>query len=70
MNDDPDTPIEETAAAFDALLRAGKIRAIGVSIYSGARIREWFQAARRDGLALPVAVQPPPTSRPRSVPAS
>ncbi|MEU3985339.1 aldo/keto reductase [Streptomyces sp. NPDC026672] len=57
-NDDPDTPLEETAGAFDALVRAGKVRAIGVSNYSGARIREWFTVARRHGLALPVAVQP------------
>ncbi|MFC0112384.1 aldo/keto reductase [Kibdelosporangium aridum] len=57
-NDDADTPLEETAAAFDALVRAGKIRAIGVSNYSGVRIREWFDVARRNGLALPVAVQP------------
>ena len=56
--DDPQVPIAETAGAFDALVRAGKVRAIGVSNYSAERIREWFDAARRDGLALPVAVQP------------
>lgn len=56
--DDPKTPIEETAGAFDALVKAGKVRAIGVSNYTGDRIREWFAAARREGFTLPVAVQP------------
>ncbi|MBM2617037.1 aldo/keto reductase [Actinoplanes sp. LDG1-06] len=56
--DDENTPLAETAAAFDALVKAGKVRAIGVSNYSPARIREWFEIARRDGLTLPVALQP------------
>ncbi|XVU29430.1 aldo/keto reductase [Actinoplanes sp. CA-054009] len=56
--DDEATPLIETAAAFDALVRAGKVRAVAVSNYTGARIREWFEIARREGFALPVAVQP------------
>lgn len=56
--DDPDTPLDETAAAFDDLVKAGKVRAIGLSNYSADRIREWFTIARRDGLTLPVALQP------------
>ncbi|MEV0066999.1 MULTISPECIES: hypothetical protein [unclassified Amycolatopsis] len=39
----------EDAAAFDTLVRAREVRAIGVSDYSGARIREWLQAACRGG---------------------
>ena len=35
---DPNTPIEETAAAMEALHRAGKIRAIGVSNFSPAQM--------------------------------
>lgn len=34
-------PIPETAAACDALLKAGKIRAIGVSNFSVAQLEEW-----------------------------
>ena len=34
-------PIAETAAACDELLKAGKIRAIGVSNYSVAQLEEW-----------------------------
>ncbi|GIF26938.1 aryl-alcohol dehydrogenase-like predicted oxidoreductase [Actinoplanes tereljensis] len=56
--DDPNTPIEETAGAFDALVKAGKVRAIAVSNYTPERVREWFEAARRNGFTLPVAIQP------------
>ena len=56
--DDPDVPLQETAEAFDALVRAGKVRAIGVSDYTGERIREWITIARREGYVAPVAVQP------------
>lgn len=56
--DDQATPLAETVGAFDALLKAGKIRAVGVSNYSAERIREWFEIARREGYALPVALQP------------
>jgi aryl-alcohol dehydrogenase-like predicted oxidoreductase len=56
--DDPDVPLQETTEAFDALVRAGKVRAIGVSNYTGERIREWITIARREGYVAPVAVQP------------
>ncbi|MGH3170482.1 MAG: aldo/keto reductase [Trebonia sp.] len=56
--DDPDVPLQETAEAFDALVRAGKVRAVGVSNYTGERIREWITIARREGCTVPVAVQP------------
>ncbi|MEU4235742.1 aldo/keto reductase [Actinoplanes sp. NPDC026619] len=56
--DDPNTPLEETAGAFDALVKAGKVRAIAVSNYTADRIREWFEIARRNDFTLPVAVQP------------
>ncbi|MEV5753757.1 aldo/keto reductase [Actinoallomurus sp. NPDC052308] len=56
--DDPDVPLQETAEAFDALVRAGKVRAIGVSNYTGERIREWITIARRENYVVPVAVQP------------
>ncbi len=47
-------PIPETARACDELLRAGKIRAIGVSNFSVAQLDEW----RATGVPLH-AVQPP-----------
>ncbi|MBK0421801.1 aldo/keto reductase [Leucobacter sp. CSA2] len=56
--DDAKVPLEETAAAFSALVDAGKVRAIGVSNYAPERIAEWLRIAREGGLHLPVALQP------------
>ena len=56
--DDSSTPLEETAAAFDKLIKEGKVRAIGLSNYTPDRIREWFSIARKNGLTLPVALEP------------
>jgi aryl-alcohol dehydrogenase-like predicted oxidoreductase len=56
--DDASTPLEETVGAFGELQRAGKIRYVGVSNYTGARLREWIAAAQAGGWPLPVALQP------------
>ncbi|MFE3329912.1 aldo/keto reductase [Streptomyces sp. NPDC059176] len=57
--DDPGTPLEETLSAFDALVRAGKVRHIAASNISGARLAEAIEVADRLGVARYVAVQPP-----------
>jgi len=56
--DDPTLPIEEISAAFDALVKAGKVRQIGISNMSPERIEAWMQAAAAEGHAKPVALQP------------
>lgn len=56
--DDPDTPIDETLSAFDALVRAGKVRYIAASNYSADRLTEALSISDREGLARFVAVQP------------
>jgi aryl-alcohol dehydrogenase-like predicted oxidoreductase len=56
--DDPGTPLAETAAAFDALVDAGKIRAIGLTGFTAARVREWMRVARDHGFTPPAAIQP------------
>jgi aryl-alcohol dehydrogenase-like predicted oxidoreductase len=56
--DDEATPLVETLAAFDALVTAGKVRYVGISNYSAARIGEWIDIAKANGFALPVALQP------------
>lgn len=56
--DDADTPLEETVAAFGALVKDGLVRYTAVSNYSADRIREWVRIARELGVAEPVAVQP------------
>ncbi|SKA93129.1 aryl-alcohol dehydrogenase (NADP+) [Agreia bicolorata] len=56
--DDVNTPLEETVAAFDALVAAGKIRYVGISNFSAEQVSEWVGIARRNGFAAPVALQP------------
>jgi aryl-alcohol dehydrogenase-like predicted oxidoreductase len=56
--DDPDTPLEEMLGAFAELTRAGKVRAIAASNYSGARLAEALEVADRAGLPRFVALQP------------
>jgi aryl-alcohol dehydrogenase-like predicted oxidoreductase len=56
--DDPDTPIEDTLGAFDELVRAGKIRHVGLSNYSAERLTSVLTVAEQHGLARPVALQP------------
>ena len=47
--DDGNTPLEETLEAFAGLVQAGKVRAIGASNYSAARLREALRASERMG---------------------
>lgn len=56
--DDPDTPIEETVAAFQEQVERGVVRYVGLSNYTAERAREWLDAAKRLGAALPVSIQP------------
>jgi aryl-alcohol dehydrogenase-like predicted oxidoreductase len=56
--DDPDTPLEETLAAFGSLIDEGKVRYIGASNYSAERLTEAMEVSRRDGLASFVVLQP------------
>jgi aryl-alcohol dehydrogenase-like predicted oxidoreductase len=56
--DDADTPLEETLEAYAALIKAGKVRAIGASNYSMARLREALQIGRSNGLPQYVTLQP------------
>ncbi len=56
--DDPHTPQEETLAAFDGLVRAGKVRAIGASNFKPDRLASALAIAEREGLAAYVALQP------------
>ena len=55
--DDNKTPIADMAAAFDSLVKAGKVRYVAMSNFSPERMREWFQVASEANLATPVAIQ-------------
>jgi len=56
--DDPATPLEETLGAFDRLVRAGKVRAIGASNYSAERLAEALDISEREGMARFSVLQP------------
>jgi aryl-alcohol dehydrogenase-like predicted oxidoreductase len=56
--DDAQTPLEETLSGFAELLRSGKVRAIGASNYSAARLREALETSRRIGLPRFATFQP------------
>jgi len=56
--DDPSTPLEETLEAYDQLIKEGKVRAIGASNYSAARLDEALQVSKRLGLPRYESLQP------------
>ncbi|MEU4249678.1 aldo/keto reductase [Amycolatopsis sp. NPDC026612] len=56
--DDPDTPLEETMGAFDALVRAGKVRHLGASNYSAERLAEALSTSDQNGFARYAVLQP------------
>src|SRR5271163_1801296 len=45
---DGQTPLEETMEALDGLVRAGKVRYVGCSNFSGWHVMKAMEAARRD----------------------
>jgi|SRR5579884_193210 aryl-alcohol dehydrogenase-like predicted oxidoreductase len=55
--DDPNTPIEETLGAFDALVREGKVRYIAASNFTAPRLTESLAISEREGLARYSALQ-------------
>ena len=56
--DDPETPLEESLGAFDALVREGKVRYIAASNYEAPRLAEALRVSEQAGLARYVALQP------------
>lgn len=56
--DDPNTPIEDSLAAFAALIEAGKVRHVAASNYSAPRLAEALEIAERESLPRYVALQP------------
>lgn len=56
--DDPETPQEETAEAFDRLVKAGKVRAIGSSNFTPERLTSALEISESKGLARYNSEQP------------
>nr|WP_272902543.1 aldo/keto reductase [Brevibacterium daeguense] len=56
--DDESMSIEDQVRTAHELVQSGRVRHIGLSNYTPERMREWFEVASREGLTLPVAIQP------------
>lgn len=56
--DDEATPLEETLGAYAELIKAGKVRAIGASNYSAARLQQALNISRDHGLPRYESLQP------------
>ncbi|HEY4917026.1 MAG TPA: aldo/keto reductase [Solirubrobacteraceae bacterium] len=56
--DDPNTPIEDTLAAFAELIGEGKVRYVSASNYSAPRLVQALAIAEREDLPRYVALQP------------
>jgi aryl-alcohol dehydrogenase-like predicted oxidoreductase len=55
--DDEAVPLADSLGAFDALAKAGKIRAIGLSQFTAPRLDDAMQVAAAEGLTRPCALQ-------------
>ncbi|AHH93487.1 aldo/keto reductase [Kutzneria viridogrisea] len=55
---DPVTPIEETLSFLDSAVRAGKIRYVGLSNFTGWQVQKTVDVAEFGGFARPVTLQP------------
>jgi aryl-alcohol dehydrogenase-like predicted oxidoreductase len=56
--DDPDTQIEETLSAYGDLVKQGKVREIGASNFSAARLAESLKISTEKGLPRYQSLQP------------
>jgi aryl-alcohol dehydrogenase-like predicted oxidoreductase len=54
---DPDTPLDETVDALDALVKQGKVRQVGACNYSGQRLSEAHGLAVSNGAASFATIQ-------------
>jgi aryl-alcohol dehydrogenase-like predicted oxidoreductase len=57
-DDDADTPMEDTLAAYGELIRQGKVRAIGASNFTAQRLALALDTSRRHGLPRYECLQP------------
>lgn len=55
---DPHTPVEETLRCLDDMVRAGKVRYVGLSNYTGWQLQRVVDLAEFRGLSCPVSLQP------------
>jgi aryl-alcohol dehydrogenase-like predicted oxidoreductase len=56
--DDKETPLGETLGAFDKLVMQGKVRHVGASNYTGARLAEALRVSKDNGFVSYISLQP------------
>lgn len=56
--DDPDTPVQQVLEGYQKLIEQGKVRAIGASNFTAARLSESLEASRKHGLPRYETLQP------------
>jgi aryl-alcohol dehydrogenase-like predicted oxidoreductase len=56
--DDKTIPLDETLEAYQQLIQQGKVRIIGASNYTGARLAEAVELAKKNGLPTYQVLQP------------
>jgi aryl-alcohol dehydrogenase-like predicted oxidoreductase len=56
--DDETTPMEETLGAYQKLIKAGKVRVIGASNFTGARLEAALKVSKESGLPTYQVLQP------------
>ncbi|MEE2060368.1 aldo/keto reductase [Rhodococcus artemisiae] len=56
--DDDAVSIAEQVQIAHALVGSGRVRHIALSNFTPERMREWFEVSTREGLTVPVAIQP------------
>lgn len=56
--DDEDVSIADQVRTAHGLVESGRVRHLALSNHSPARMREFFEVATREGLTVPVAIQP------------
>jgi aryl-alcohol dehydrogenase-like predicted oxidoreductase len=57
-DDDPETPLADTMATFDAFVKSGQVRAVGASNFSAARLAEALKTSADMGLVRYESLQP------------
>ena len=57
-DDDPKIPLEDVMGTFGDLIKEGKVRAVGASNFTAARLREALDTSERLGLARYESLQP------------
>ena len=55
--DHPEVPLADSLGAMDGLVKAGKVRAVGLSQYEPGRLDQAMRTAEAEGLTRPCALQ-------------